>query len=107
MRMDVRVVLEDSEGLGVLKCRLDEVRDSNGLMSVVKAVKFRVEVHRLLEDAGREVISLLLVHEKGSVDSFREVYKRLHREWDMDDADAPLHYAISPSPYLLGRVYGK
>ncbi|KAJ7672670.1 kinase-like domain-containing protein [Mycena rosella] len=105
MRMDIRVVLEDSEGLGVLKCRLDEVRDPNGLMSVVKAAKFRVEVKRFLEDAGREVVSLLLVHEKGPVDSFREVYKRLHRQWDMDDVDAPLHHAISPSPVLATSVW--
>ncbi|KAJ7816621.1 Pkinase-domain-containing protein [Mycena leptocephala] len=95
MRMDVRVVLEDSEGLGVLKCRLDESRDPHGLMSVVKAAKFRVEVQSL-EDA----VTLLLVPEKGSVDSFKEVYKRLRRDWDMDDPDAPLHYAISPSPNL-------
>ncbi|KAJ7449622.1 Pkinase-domain-containing protein [Mycena latifolia] len=105
MGMDVRVVLEDSEGLGVLKCRLDEVRDPNGLMSVVKAAKFRVEVHRFLEGANRQVVSLLLVHEKGSVDSFKEVHKRLHREWDMDDADAPLHHAISPSPVMTAHVW--
>ncbi|KAF8216401.1 kinase-like domain-containing protein [Mycena galopus ATCC 62051] len=93
MGMNVRVVLEDSEGLGVLKCRLDEGRDLDGLMSVVKAAKFRVEVQR--SDEG---VSLLLVHEKGSVDSFKEVYKRLCRDWVMDDLEAPLHHAISPSP---------
>ncbi|KAJ7760472.1 Pkinase-domain-containing protein [Mycena metata] len=98
MGMDVRVVLEDSEGSGVLKCRLDETRDPNGLLSVVKAVKFRVEVH--FEDADGQAVSLLLVHEKGSVESFKEVYKRLRRDWDMDDADAPLHHAISPSPVI-------
>ncbi|KAJ6581403.1 kinase-like domain-containing protein [Mycena capillaripes] len=100
MGMDVRVALEDSEGLGVLKCRLDESRDPTGLMSVVKAAKFRVEVQRSLEDASGQAVSLLLVHEKGSVDSFKEVYKRLRRDWDMDDPNAPLHHAISPSPML-------
>lgn len=104
MRMDVRVVLEDAEGLGVLKCRLDEVRDPNGLMSVVKAVKFRVEVCRPSEDAICQV-SLFLVHEKGSMDSFKEVYKRLQRDWDMDDADSPLHHAISPSPVIATAVW--
>ncbi|KAJ7733238.1 kinase-like domain-containing protein [Mycena maculata] len=105
MGMDVRVVLEDSEGLGVLKCRLDEARDPTGLMNVVKAVKFRVEVQRLFEDGDGEVVSLLLVHEKGSVDSFKEVYKRLRREWVMDDADAPLHLAILPSPMIPSSVW--
>ncbi|KAJ6591667.1 kinase-like domain-containing protein [Mycena vulgaris] len=105
MEMDVRVVLEDSEGLGVLKCRLDEVRDPNGLMSVVKAAKFKVEVQRTFEDAAHQVVSLLLVHEKGSVDSFKEVYKRLLREWDMDDVDAPLHHAILPSPKIATTVW--
>ncbi|KAJ7890632.1 Pkinase-domain-containing protein [Mycena olivaceomarginata] len=95
MGMDVRVVLEDSEGLGVLKCRLDEGRDPDGLMSVVKATKFRVEVQQSLED---EAVLLILVHEKGSMDSFKEVYKRLRRDWVMDDPGAPLHHAISPSP---------
>ncbi|KAF7356686.1 CAMK/CAMKL/GIN4 protein kinase [Mycena venus] len=99
MGIDVRVVLEDSEGLGVLKCRLDETRDPAGLMSVVKAANFRVEVR--FED---EAVSLLVVHEKGSVDSFKEVCKRLRRDWVMDDPDAPLHQAISPSP-ILGAVW--
>ncbi|KAJ7115870.1 kinase-like domain-containing protein [Mycena epipterygia] len=105
MRMDVRVVLEDSEGLGVLKCRLDEVRDPNGLMSVVKAAKFRVEVQRFFEHATSQAVSLLLVYEKGSVDSFKEVYKRLRRKWDLDDVDAPLHHAISPSPLIPMTVW--
>ncbi|KAJ7180576.1 kinase-like domain-containing protein [Mycena filopes] len=96
MGMDVRVVLEDSEGLGVLKCRLEETRDPNGLLSVIKAAKFRVEVQ--FDDASGQTVSLLLVHEKGSVDSFKEVCKRLGRDWDLDDADAPLHHAMLASP---------
>jgi hypothetical protein len=79
----------------VLKCRLDESRDPDGLMSMVKAAKFRVEVQQSLED---EAVLLILVHEKGSMDSFKEVYKRLRRDWVMDDPGAPLHHAISPSP---------
>ncbi|KAJ7634098.1 kinase-like domain-containing protein [Mycena polygramma] len=104
MAMNVRVVLEDSEGLGVLKCRLEESRDPTGLMSSIKAAKFRVEVHQSLEDTS-EAVSLLLVHEKGSVDSFKEVHKRLRRDWDMDDPNAPLHHAILPSPILNTAWY--
>ncbi|KAJ6518706.1 Pkinase-domain-containing protein [Mycena sanguinolenta] len=101
MGVDVRVILEDSEGLGVLRCRLDEGRDSDGLMAVVKATKFRVEVQRSF---GGDDVALLLVHEKGSVDSFKEVCKRLRRDWVMDDPNAPLHHAISPSP-IPGAVW--
>ncbi|KAJ7252710.1 kinase-like domain-containing protein [Mycena haematopus] len=101
MAFDVRVVLEDSEGLAVLKCRLDEGRDRDGLMTVVKGAKFRVEVQRSFGDGD---VSLFFVHEKGSVHSFKELYKRLRRDWVMDDPDAPLHPAISPSP-IPGAVW--
>ncbi|KAK7012265.1 CAMK/CAMKL/GIN4 protein kinase [Favolaschia claudopus] len=101
MAMDVRVVLEDSDGLGILKCRLDESRDTTGLMSVIKAAKFRVEVQRSPDD---EAASLLLTHEKGSMDSFKEVYKRLRRDWVLDDPGAPLHHAIVASP-VRGAVW--
>ncbi|KAJ7623293.1 hypothetical protein FB45DRAFT_1061231 [Roridomyces roridus] len=104
MGMDVRVVLEDSEGMGVLKCRLDEARDTVGLMSTMKAVKFRVELQRVQVADDQVVLLLSLVHEKGSMDTFKEVYKRLRREWVMDDADAPLHRAIMPSPVITGGV---
>lgn len=89
MEMDVRVVLEDMEGPGVLKCRLEETTDPNGFMSVIKAAKFRVEMQRFFDDSTMsENASLLIVHEKGSVESFKEVCKRLRREWDMDHLDA-------------------
>ncbi|KAJ7066713.1 kinase-like domain-containing protein [Mycena amicta] len=84
MGMDVRVVLDDVDGLGVLKCRLEETRDVSGLMGVMKAARFRVEVQKLVEDGGREVVSLRLIHEKGSVETFKEICKRLCRDWELD-----------------------
>ena len=102
MGMDVRVVLEGSEGLGVLKCRLDDVKDPCGVMSVLKAVKFRVEVHRLIVREGYEghEVSLLLVQEKGATESFKEVFKRLRREWDLDIIGNGTPREVLPSPAL-------
>ena len=88
MGMDVRVILEDLEGLGVLRCRLDEAKDPIGVMSLVKAVKFRVEFQHLFRnrDDGLPMVSLALIHEKGSIETFKEVYKRLERDWTSDVA---------------------
>ncbi|KAJ3889258.1 Pkinase-domain-containing protein [Lentinula edodes] len=93
MAMDVRVILEDAEGLGILKCKLDEVRDSNGIMSVLKAVKFKIDVRQMEEE-----LFLILVHEKGSTDSFREVCKRLRRQWVLDAVESRIPEQLIPSP---------
>ncbi|GAW08155.1 Pkinase-domain-containing protein [Lentinula edodes] len=93
MAMDVRVVLEDAEGLGILKCKLDEVRDSNGIMSVLKAVKFKIDVRQTEEE-----LFLILIHEKGSTDSFREVCKRLRRQWVLDAVESRIPEQLIPSP---------
>ncbi|KAJ3881272.1 Pkinase-domain-containing protein [Lentinula edodes] len=93
MAMDVRVILEDAEGLGILKCKLSEVRDSNGIMSVLKAVKFKIDVRQTEEE-----LFLILVHEKGSTDSFREVCKRLRRQWVLDAVESRIPEQLIPSP---------
>ncbi|KIM83127.1 hypothetical protein PILCRDRAFT_819894 [Piloderma croceum F 1598] len=93
--LGIRVTLAHSEGLGVLKCKLDEVRDPAGAVALVKAVRFRVEVHRpsiSQSDAGFEV-SLHLVQEKGASSSFQAVYARLRRNWDLDVPRTPLAYS--------------
>lgn len=88
-------MLQDAEGLGVLKCRLDEFKDPRGIVGVLKAVKFKVELHRFNCEYG-DAISLLLVHEKGSMESFKEVYKRLTREWVLDGGE--ISEAVIPIP---------
>ncbi|KAG5647454.1 hypothetical protein DXG03_009385 [Asterophora parasitica] len=92
MAMNIRVVLENPEGLGVLKCRLEEVKEPTGVINVLKAVKFRVEFQapEVCGEEGEEVLvmSLSLVHEKGSTETFKEVYRRLDQEWTLYDADA-------------------
>jgi serine/threonine-protein kinase HSL1, negative regulator of Swe1 kinase len=98
MGMDVRVMLEGSDGLGVLKCRLDDVKDPVGVMNVLKAVKFRVELHHLRQE-GYEV-SLFLVHEKGAMETMKEVFKRLRKEWSLDIIGARIPFEVLPSPAL-------
>lgn len=115
MGMNVKVVLEGAEGLGVLKCRLDEVKDPSGVMGVLKAAKFRVEVHHYPSDdmkgkgraseEGYEV-SLLLVYEKGATESFKEVYRRLKRDWEMDIIGGGTPSAVVPTPaFTVGGRY--
>jgi serine/threonine protein kinase len=97
--LGVRAVLIHADGPGILKCRLDEMTDPAGVMGVTKAVRFRVEVHaasEAQEAAGYQAV-LQLVQEKGAVSSFRLVYSRLRREWDLDAPKIPLP---APSPAL-------
>ncbi|KAG9041278.1 hypothetical protein FS837_012477 [Tulasnella sp. UAMH 9824] len=84
----VGVVLQNSEGPtgGILKCKLDEVRDPAGVMAVVKAVRFRVEFHHTSSShaiAGY-ITSFTLVQEKGALSSFKLIFNRLRREWELD-----------------------
>jgi serine/threonine-protein kinase HSL1 (negative regulator of Swe1 kinase) len=97
--LGVRASLTHAEGLGVLKCRLEEIADPAGVMGITKAVRFRVEVHaasEAQETAGYHTV-LQLIQEKGGASSFRLIYGRLKREWDLDAPRIPLP---TPSPAL-------
>ncbi|KAI0821589.1 kinase-like domain-containing protein [Irpex lacteus] len=67
--MGVSVMLIQAEGMGTLKCKLPEAKDPAGVMATVKAVKFRA-----------------IAGYTGANSSFRLVYSRLRREWDLDAA---------------------
>jgi serine/threonine-protein kinase HSL1, negative regulator of Swe1 kinase len=97
--LGVRAVLIHADRLGILKCRLDKITDPAGVMSVTKTVRFRVEVHAASDEqeAAWYQTALQLVQEKGAVSSFRLVYSRLRREWDLDAPKIPLP---APSPAL-------
>jgi len=108
--LGVVVILEDSEAVdgGVLKCRLDEVRgkfkearmwsisnlyifymlDPSGVLAVIKAVRFRVEFHlggvTSSHAAAGFKSSLSLIQEKGALSSFKLIFNRLRREWELD-----------------------
>ncbi|KAG6857459.1 hypothetical protein H0H87_003526 [Tephrocybe sp. NHM501043] len=91
MAMNIRVVLEDPQGPGILKCRLDEVKEPSGVMNVFKAVKFKVDFHepQLYCEGDEEVLKMSLVvgYEKGSIETFKEICRRLGYEWVLDEAD--------------------
>ena len=89
-KMGVRVSIPHSADLGLLKCRLDEIRDPAGVMGVIKAVRFRVEIRKAKDAQGPTVgidgpgLVLSLVQEKGAASSFRAVFGRLRRDWELD-----------------------
>ncbi|KAF5383570.1 hypothetical protein D9615_003518 [Tricholomella constricta] len=105
MAMNIRVVLEDPEGLGVLKCRLEEVKEPTGVLNVLKAVKFKVDFQepQICGQGGDEVLmmSLTVIHEKGSAETFREVCRRLEQEWTLDETDT-----MTPMLGESGRFVG-
>ncbi|EIW79280.1 Pkinase-domain-containing protein [Coniophora puteana RWD-64-598 SS2] len=70
----------------VLKCRFDELKDPARVMSVLKAVRFRVELHdppagQLPPDCQ---VLLHFIQEKGASTSFQSLFNSLRRIWDMD-----------------------
>jgi serine/threonine-protein kinase HSL1 (negative regulator of Swe1 kinase) len=106
--LGIRVSLSHSEGLGILKCKLDEVKDPARVITSVKAVRFRVEVHRpstSQTDAGFEV-ALHLLQEKGASSSFQAVYARLRKNWDLDAPKTPLPFspALTEGGYSTATV---
>lgn len=86
--MGVSVMLIQAEGMGTLKCKLPEAKDPAGVMATVKAVKFRVEmkIPTTVQAIAGYTVAMNLVMEKGANSSFRLVYSRLRREWDLDAA---------------------
>jgi serine/threonine-protein kinase HSL1, negative regulator of Swe1 kinase len=89
-RMGVRVSVPHSADLGLLKCRLDELRDPAGVMGVVKPVRFRVEIRKTNDPQGLPVdvdghsLVLSFVQEKGAASSFKAIFARLKRDWELD-----------------------
>ncbi|KAJ8521581.1 hypothetical protein ONZ45_g1760 [Pleurotus djamor] len=81
--MDVQVMAEDVNGCVVLRCKLEESLDPNGLMHI-KGVRFRLETQPHEGPMENFVTEVLIIHEKGSTDTFREIHKRLKREWLLD-----------------------
>ena len=108
LNMDLLVSLEESEKLGILKCRSNDSKDTSTITGS-KCVKFRVELQwptaRLFEDG--YVVSLLLVHEKGPFEAFKRFYQRLAREWNMDFIDEGTPSTISVNPSSTSAVGGQ
>ncbi|KAL1662049.1 Pkinase-domain-containing protein [Schizophyllum commune] len=98
MRMGAHVALEDVAGPGLLRCRVDDTRDAAGVMGALKAVRFRVEVRMLGREEEDFRVALLVVHEKGSAESFRTMWKRLRQEWTLDVVGAGTPCEVAPIP---------
>ena len=55
-------------------------------MAVVKAVRFRVEFNHTSasHSVAGYITSLTLIQEKGALSSFKLIFNRLRREWELD-----------------------
>ncbi|KAF8631859.1 hypothetical protein AX15_002129 [Amanita polypyramis BW_CC] len=97
MGMGAQVMLQDPEGLGILKCRFGE--KAHG---IAQTMKFRVEMHlpSIQEDPGYQV-SLLFLREKGSLEVFKTVFERLRDKWELDNLKdgASSHYMIPATSF--------
>lgn len=87
----------------ILKCKMDEMEDSTGILGIMKPTKFRVEMKNIPKPASapmpsresetesdedekeEERVAVMLIHEKGSGESFREIVRRLKKGWTLED----------------------
>lgn len=83
--MDLLVSLEESEKLGLLKCRSIDTKEMNNMTQGVKSLKFRVEMRWPTPQHCQEgyMVSLHLIQEKGSLEAFRGIYQQLARNWTL------------------------
>jgi hypothetical protein len=87
------VVLESADGAGLLKCRIEEIREANGLITSVRASKFRVEFTVQTaaspmspslspnDNRAQFATCLTLIMEKGAQSTFKAAYTRMRSEW--------------------------
>ncbi|KAF5361969.1 hypothetical protein D9756_002478 [Leucocoprinus leucothites] len=87
-----------------LKCKMDEMVDSTGILGVMKLTKFRVEMRTVPAlryragsmsnssdddetdwDEDEEEVAVTMIHEKGSGESFREIVRRLKKDWTLEE----------------------
>jgi hypothetical protein len=84
---------ENMDGAGILKCRIEEIREANGTISSARASKFRVEFTVQTaaspmspslspnDNRGQFATCLTLVMEKGAQSTFKAAYARMRAEW--------------------------
>jgi len=85
MELGLLVSIEDSEMLGVLKCRSVDLQGANHTQGV-KSLKFRVEMQwpspRLCHEG--YLVSLHFIQEKGSLEAFKGIFQQVARSWSLD-----------------------
>ncbi|PPQ68574.1 hypothetical protein CVT25_005418 [Psilocybe cyanescens] len=99
--MNMLVSLEGSDKLGILKCRSHDVKDANNIMLGLKSIKFRVEMQWPTPQLCHEgyLVSLLLVQEKGPLETFKSLYHELVEIWTLGYSDrSPRLGYRTPSP---------
>lgn len=86
MELDLLVSIDDSEKLGVLKCRSVDPQGGNQTQQGTKSLKFRVEMQwptpRLCHEG--YLVSLNFVQEKGSLEAFKGIFQQVSRSWSLD-----------------------
>ncbi|WWC69471.1 uncharacterized protein I206_103412 [Kwoniella pini CBS 10737] len=105
------VILEDADGWGILKCRIDEIRDVTGII-IPKSVKFRIEFlpNTINNNNGfnspipgspnligfnssnsrtTTTTNITMIQEKGALSSFKAIYGRIRSEWRLDNLKSP------------------
>ncbi|GJN88930.1 hypothetical protein Rhopal_001901-T1 [Rhodotorula paludigena] len=122
-QLGVQVVVQNADGMAVLKCRATERRDSSSV-GPAKSAKFRVEFssHSGSASSSPSLGSsspnpsaaaselrqqyptvVTLVMEKGAHSTFKATYNRLRHQWVLDD---PRGAAGTASPALSGPGAG-
>ncbi|GAA6013986.1 hypothetical protein JCM10207_000196 [Rhodosporidiobolus poonsookiae] len=110
--LGVGVVVQNADGMAILKCRVSERRDSSSV-GPAKSAKFRVEFSShtslnaspLLSGSSGSVPNspnpdaaalrqqyptvVTLVMEKGAHSTFKATYNRLRHQWELDDPRVP------------------
>lgn len=68
-------------------------------MGVTKAVRFRVEMHGVghAHSVAGYASSVAMVQEKGALSTFKLLYNRLRRDWELD-APAPILLKTPSNP---------
>ncbi|KAK4686868.1 serine/threonine-protein kinase HSL1, negative regulator of Swe1 kinase, partial [Tremellales sp. Uapishka_1] len=81
--LGVRVAIVEVDGLRALKCRLDEVRDLQGVTTITKGVRFKVEFTRATQSGGGGYNTLVsLTQEKGAMSSFKGIFNKLRQDFE-------------------------
>jgi hypothetical protein len=110
----VVVALEDADGWGQLRCRVDDVLDAPTGTIIQKQTRFRVELYSAPSSSyysqqnplsphinparysmnkymmSGSQCAIVLIQEKGAVSTFRAVCRRLREEWTLDALQSPL-----------------
>lgn len=68
-------------------------------MAITKAVRFRVEVHGVghAHTVAGFTSSVTMIQEKGALSTFKLLYNRLRRDWELD-APPPILLKTSSNP---------